>query len=70
MPLNHLFASVLPLSLETDTGSSVLIQGIGLNTLSVPLQEVKLKSDLVQGEVIWGRGLPFLPVDGVYVIFG
>ena len=31
--------SVLPFSLETDTAISVLIQGIGLNTLSVPLHK-------------------------------
>ena len=28
--------SVLPFSAETDSGNSVLIRGIGLNTLSVP----------------------------------
>lgn len=60
---------VLPFSSETDTETSVLIQGMGLTTLSVPLHKVELISDLVQGEVTLGVR-PFLPVDGVHVLLG
>lgn len=53
-----------------DTGSSeLLICGIGLNTLSVPLHNVTLTCDLVQGDVELGVR-PVLPVDGVALILG
>lgn len=57
MPQSFVLETVLPFSMETDTGTSVLIQGIGLNTLSVPLHKVKLISDLAQGEVSLGVSL-------------
>nr|XP_055062771.1 uncharacterized protein LOC129445823 [Misgurnus anguillicaudatus]XP_055062772.1 uncharacterized protein LOC129445823 [Misgurnus anguillicaudatus] len=61
--------SVLPFSQVSGEGRSVLIRGIGLNTLSVPLYRVHLTSDLISGEVSLGVR-PSLPVDGVAVILG
>lgn len=51
------------------TGDCMLIQGIRLNTLSVPLHKVNLNSDLVQSEVVLGV-YPALPVDRVHIILG
>lgn len=45
--------SVLPFS-ESDTGDCVFAQGFGLTTLAVPLHEIKLECDVVQGEVVIG----------------
>ncbi len=50
-------------------GNWVLIRGIGLQTLSVPLHNVFLQSDLVNGSVVMGVR-PSLPVEGVSVILG
>lgn len=61
--------SVLPFSQESDTGTKVLIQGIGLQALSVPLHNVFLQSDLIKGPVVLGIR-PSLPVEGVSVILG
>ena len=61
--------SVLPFSVQSNTGNSVLIQGIGMQTMSVPLHKIVLNSDLVQGEIIVGVR-PALPVPGVHVILG
>lgn len=41
-------------SSSNDTGTSVLIRGIGLNVLSVPLDKIVLSSHLVNGEVVIG----------------
>ena len=60
---------VLPFSVQSSTGESVLVQGMGMQTMSVPLHKVVLGSDLVQGEVIVGVR-PALPVPGVHVILG
>lgn len=60
---------VLPFSTESHTGSSLLICGIGLNTLSVPLHKVDLTCELVHGVVDLGIR-PILPVDGVSLILG
>ena len=43
--------SVLPFSAETDLVNSVLISGIGLNTLSVPLHKLMLDCGLVK--LLW-----------------
>ncbi len=59
----------MPFSQETDTGNRVLIRGIGLQTLSVPLHNVFLQSDLVNRSVVMGV-CPSLPVEGVSVILG
>ncbi|XP_055788765.1 uncharacterized protein LOC129861392 [Salvelinus fontinalis] len=61
--------SVLPFSAETDSGKSVLIRGIGLNTLSVPLHKMMLDCGLVKGEVVVGVR-PSLPIEGVDVVLG
>uniref|UniRef100_A0A4W5JE97 Gypsy retrotransposon integrase-like protein 1 n=1 Tax=Hucho hucho TaxID=62062 RepID=A0A4W5JE97_9TELE len=61
--------SVLPFSAETDSGNSVLIRGIGLNTLSVPLHKLRLDCGLVKGEVVVGVR-PSLPIEGIDVILG
>lgn len=66
---SFILESVLPFSLVSSDGRSVLIRGIGLNTLSVPLHRVHLTSDLICGEVSLGIR-PSLPVDGVTVILG
>ncbi len=47
----------------------MLIRGIGLQTLSVPLHNVFLQSDLVNRSVVMGVR-PSLPVEGVSVILG
>ncbi len=59
----------MPFSQETDTGNRVLIQGVGLQTLSVPLHNVFLQSDLVNRSVVMGVR-PSLPVEGVSFILG
>lgn len=45
---------VLPFSSLSDTGSSVLIRGIGLNVLSSLLHKIMLSSQRVSGEVVIG----------------
>ncbi len=59
----------MPFSEVSSEGRSVLIRGIGLNTLSVPLHRVHLTCDLICGEVSLGVR-PSFPVDGVTVILG
>ncbi|CAM4713069.1 unnamed protein product [Leuciscus chuanchicus] len=66
---SFILESVLPFSTESHTGSSLLIRGIGLNTLSVPLHKVDLTCELVHGVVDLGIR-PILPVDGVSLILG
>lgn len=66
---SFILESMLPFSAESHTGNSLLICGIGLNTLSVPLHRVTLTCDLVQGDVELGVR-PVLPVDGVTLILG
>ena len=55
--------SVLPFSSESDTGTCVLVRGMGLNILSVPLHNMTFFSDLVNGDVTLGIR-PSLPVGG------
>ena len=61
--------SVFPFSPVSDTGTRILVCGIGLNTFAVPLHRLVLQWDLVQGEVVVGVR-PSLPVEGVSVILG
>ncbi|KAJ8356500.1 hypothetical protein SKAU_G00192940 [Synaphobranchus kaupii] len=61
--------TVLPFSLQSATGDSVLVRGIGSTQLNVPLHCVNLEADLVRGEVVVGV-LSVLPVEGVDVILG
>ncbi len=66
---SFILQDVLPFSSLSDTGTSVLIKGIGLNVLSVPLHRIMLLSQLVSGEVVVGVH-PSLPVEGVDIIMG
>ncbi len=66
---SFILQDVLPFSFLSDTGTSVLIKGIGLNVLSVPLHKIILSSQLVSGEVVVGVR-PSLPVEGVDIIMG
>lgn len=59
----------MPFSFLSDTGTSVLVRGIGLDVGCVPLHRVTLSSELVSGEVVIGVR-PSLPVDGVDIIMG
>ena len=56
-----IFDDVLPFSLQSDTGVTVLLQRVELGTFNVPLQKICLKSALVNGLVVIGVR-PFLPV--------
>ena len=59
----------LPFSELSATGENVLIQGIGMDVISVPLHKMNLKTDLVSGTVIVGVR-PELPVKGVSMLLG
>ena len=59
----------LPFSEVSATGENVLIQGIGMNIISVPLHRINLKSDLISGTVIVGVR-PELPFKGVSMLLG
>ena len=59
----------LPFTEVSATGEKVLIQGIGMDVISVPLHKINLKSDLVSGTVIVGVR-PELPVNGVSMLLG
>ena len=59
----------LPFSEVSATGENVLIQGIGIDIISVPLHRINLKSDLISGTVIVGVR-PELPVKGVSMLLG
>ena len=64
-----LLEGVLPLSEQTSTGGSVLLQGVELGVIDVPLHRISLKSDLVTGPVIVGVR-PTLPVPGISLLLG
>ncbi len=66
---SFILESILPFSSQSETGESMLVWRMGLNTLSVPLHKVKLRSDLVTGEVVVGLR-PVLPIEGVHLILG
>uniref|UniRef100_A0A8D0AC21 CCHC-type domain-containing protein n=1 Tax=Sander lucioperca TaxID=283035 RepID=A0A8D0AC21_SANLU len=66
---SFLVESVLPFSKESDTGSCVLIRGMGLVPFVSPLHDVTLKCGLVEGDVAVGVR-PQLPVEGVHMILG
>ena len=59
----------LPFSEVSATGENVLIQGIGMDSISVPLHRINLKSDLISCTVIVGVR-PELPVKGVSMLLG
>ena len=49
-----LLEGVLPLSEETSTDASVLVQGVGSGLVRAPLHHIYLKSDLVTGPLVVG----------------
>ena len=59
----------LPFTEMSATRENVLIQGIGMDNISVPLHKMNLKSDLVSGTVIVGVR-PELSVKGVSMLLG
>ena len=59
----------LPLSEKNATGRSVLVQGIEMGIMKVPLHRVRLKSDLVCGDVVVGVRSSF-PIPSVNFILG
>ena len=61
--------SILPFGPQSDTGITVLLQGVELNILNVPLHKVFLKSNLITGPVLVGVR-PSLPVRKVGFILG
>ncbi|XP_006813838.1 uncharacterized protein LOC100371911 [Saccoglossus kowalevskii] len=63
-----MLAGVLPLD-NVNTDASVLVQGIGGGYESVPLYNVKLRSDLVTGDVTVGV-VKSLPIEGVTFLLG
>lgn len=48
---NLILEGVLPLSEQTSTGGSVLLQGVELGTIDVPLHRICVKLDLISGPV-------------------
>lgn len=60
-----LLNGVLPLSEQTFTCRSGLLQGVELGVINVPLHRICLKSDLITGPVTV-RVRPTLPVPGVF----
>ena len=66
---SFILQSALPFSPDSYTGESLLIRGIGLNTLSAPLHRVHLDCSFVRGTVELAVR-PALPVDVVSVILG
>ncbi len=59
----------LPFDIESSTGTNALIQGIGMDCISVPLHKMNLKTDLVSGTVTIGVRHE-LPVRGVSMLLG
>ena len=47
-----ILADILPFSVKTSSGTSVLIQGVECVTVNIPLHHVNLSSDLVTGLVV------------------
>ena len=66
---SFILRDLLPLSEKTATGSSVLVQGIGMGSMKVTLHRVCLKSDLVCGDVVVGVRSSF-PIPSVNFILG
>ena len=64
-----LLEGVLPLLGSIYTGSYVLLQGVGVEVISVPLHIVQLTTELVCGPVMVGVR-PSLPVPGISLLLG
>lgn len=66
---SFILESILPFSKVSDTGSCVMVRGMGLVPFSSPLHVVTLKCGLVAGDVAVGVR-PQLPVEGIHMILG
>lgn len=66
---SFILKELLPFSSATDTGGTTPVLGISLVPLFVPLHQLNLFSDLVNGEVVMGV-CNSLPMDGVDIILG
>ena len=64
-----ILADTLPFSEKTSSGTSVLVQGVECGFVNVPLHDIYLSSDLVNGPVAVGirQSLPF---KGVHLLLG
>ncbi len=64
-------AGILPFTKRTFSGTSVLIKGVdSLDYSSVPLHNVHLSSDLVNGPVVVGTIRSSLPFEGIHLLLG
>ena len=61
--------SVLPLTENSFTGANVLISVVEMGVLDVPLNEVNIKSGLINGNIVIGMR-PSFPVEGISLILG
>lgn len=66
---SFILEGVLPLGQESALGSYVPVLGFGMEDLDVPLHRVRLRSDLLSGDVIVG-GCPAFPVQEVSFLMG
>ena len=64
-----ILADTLPFSEKTSPGISVLIQGVEYGFINVPLHNIYLSSDLVNGPVAVGIRQT-LPFKGVHLLLG
>ena len=64
-----ILADTLPFSEKTSSGTSVLIQGVEYGFINVPLHNIYLSSDLVNGLMAVGIR-PSLPFKGVHLLLG
>ena len=64
-----ILADTLPFSEKTSSGTSVLIQGVECGFVNVPLHNIYLSSDLVNGPVAVGIRQT-LPFKGVHLLLG
>ena len=64
-----ILADTLPFSEKTSSGTSVLIQGVECGFVNVPLHNIYLSSDLVNGPVAIGIRQT-LPFKGVHLLLG
>ena len=64
-----ILADTLPFSEKTSSGTSVLIQGVECGFVNVPLNNIYLSSDLVNGPVAVGIRQT-LPFKGVNLLLG
>ena len=61
--------SVLPLTENSFTGANELISGVEMGVLEVPLNEVNIRSSLINGNIVIGMR-PSLPEEEISLILG